>query len=88
MTGTHFSAAHDPPVLGPVQVVPPQGRAAAPAGAPPGQALCSGVTWQPRTSADKQDHFKSKCPRFQGNLTLVDEGRPACPAAPLAVRIP
>ena len=29
MTGTHFSAAHDPPVLGPVQVVPPQARRAA-----------------------------------------------------------
>jgi hypothetical protein len=40
---------------------------AVPAGAPPGQALRSGVTWQLRTSADKQDHFKSECPRFQGN---------------------
>jgi hypothetical protein len=43
--------------------LPPRG---APAGAPPGQALRSGVTWQPRTSADKQDQLKVKVSTLSG----------------------
>ena len=53
-------------MLGPVQVVPPQGLAAL-RGLHLDRTCAPAVTWQLTKRTHEQDHLKSECPRFQGN---------------------
>ena len=53
-------------MLGPVQVVPPQGLTAL-RGLHLDRTCAPAVTWQLTKRAPEQDQLKSECPRFQGN---------------------
>jgi len=59
-------AIQHPPVLGPVQVVPPQGLAAL-RGLHLDRTRAPAVTWQLTKQDTQARSAQSKCPRFQGN---------------------
>ena len=63
-------------MLGPVQVVPPQGLTAL-RGLHLDRTCAPAVTWQLAEAGHEQDHLKSECPRFQGNPVPAERNQSA-----------